>query len=254
MSAAETIIGSTSTSEDGFGFGRCLVLAAVLLTVMGIGWALWSLPPESAGLGRAVLVELKNSGVNNPVTAVLLNFRGYDTLLEMCVLLLAVLGTWTSGSVSARAGHSPPGLILQASVRFLVPVAVVVAGYLLWAGKDAPGGAFQAGALLSAAGVILLLLGTPVPEALVGWPLRAALAFGILVFLGVAVGVMLTGGRLLEYPRDLAGGLIVLIETAATVSIAVTLTALFAAGKLEGGDLSPGKPWVVEHHDGEKRS
>ncbi len=31
------------------------------------------------------------SGVEHPVTAVLLNFRGYDTLLEIAVLLLALL-------------------------------------------------------------------------------------------------------------------------------------------------------------------
>jgi multisubunit Na+/H+ antiporter MnhB subunit len=195
------------------------------------------------------LIELKNSGVNNPVTAVLLNFRGYDTLLEMCVLLLAVLGTWTSGSVSARTGHSLPGQVLKAFTRLLVPVAVVVAVYLLWAGKNAPGGAFQAGAVLGAAGVILLLLGMPVPDALVGWPLRAALALGILVFLGVAVGVMLAGGRLLEYPRDLAGGLIVLIETAATISIAVTLTTLFVGGRFEKEDASHAEPLAAEPHD-----
>jgi multisubunit Na+/H+ antiporter MnhB subunit len=254
MSAEDTIARSTSTRENGFGIGRCLLLAAVLATVMGIGWALWSLPPQSAGLGRAVLVELKSSGVNNSVTAVLLNFRGYDTLLEMCVLLLAVLGTWTLGSVSARTRRSPPGPILKASASFLVPVTLTVAGYLLWAGKDAPGGAFQAGAVLSAAGVILLLLDTPVPDALVGWPLRAALVIGILVFLGVAVGAMLAGGRLLEYPRDLAGDLIVLIEAAATVSIAVTLTTLFAGGRLEGGDVSHGEPSSVEPHDGEALS
>jgi multisubunit Na+/H+ antiporter MnhB subunit len=34
---------------------------------------------------------MPESGVDHPVTAVLLNFRSYDTLLEIAVLLLAVV-------------------------------------------------------------------------------------------------------------------------------------------------------------------
>jgi multisubunit Na+/H+ antiporter MnhB subunit len=35
---------------------------------------------------------LDEAGVGQPVTAVLLNLRGYDTLLELVVMLLAALG------------------------------------------------------------------------------------------------------------------------------------------------------------------
>ena len=48
---------------------------------------------------------METSGVRNPVTAVLLNFRGYDTLLEMGVLLVALLGVWSLGT-AARTEES----------------------------------------------------------------------------------------------------------------------------------------------------
>ena len=46
-------------------------------------------------LPEAVAAHMAESGVEHPVTAVLLNFRGYDTLLEVAVLLLALLGVLT---------------------------------------------------------------------------------------------------------------------------------------------------------------
>jgi hypothetical protein len=53
-----------------------------------------TLSPSIGTANKAVAVESKlhQSGVKNPVTAVLLNFRDYDTLLELTVLLLALLG------------------------------------------------------------------------------------------------------------------------------------------------------------------
>ena len=53
--------------------------APALLLVLagaGLGLAVLSLLPEPAGLQAQVAAELGRSGVSNPVTAVLLNFRG----------------------------------------------------------------------------------------------------------------------------------------------------------------------------------
>ena len=68
---------------------RACFAVLVLLFAGAIGWAILSLPTEWNGLGDRVADRLDESGVRNPVTAVLLNFRGYDTLLEIGVLLLA---------------------------------------------------------------------------------------------------------------------------------------------------------------------
>jgi multisubunit Na+/H+ antiporter MnhB subunit len=206
-----------------------LRLAAGLLAMAVaalVGWAVWAMP-SSAGLREAVLASMDRSGVTHPVTAVLLNFRGYDTLLEVAVLLIALVGTWSLRLGPAAREHDPPGLVLLEMVRLLVPLLVVLAGYLLWLGAHAPGGAFQAGALLAGAGVMLALtevrpLGTVTPTAL-----RLLASLSVAVFLAVALLVMGDGRRLLEYPTRWAGLLILLIESAATVAIGVTLAYLF---------------------------
>lgn len=193
-------------------------------------WATLSLPSGSPGLVDVVHAELGHSGVTNPVTAVLLNFRSYDTLLEVGVLLLAVFGVW--GLPRERLRNSPLGApaagpVLCTFVRFTAPLLIVVGGYLLWIGAYAPGGAFQGGAVLAAVGVLVRLSGVaPLPR-FSRWYMRMALLLGFAVFLAVAGGVMAGGRRLLEYPRLWAGSVILLIETALTVSIACILTFLF---------------------------
>jgi multisubunit Na+/H+ antiporter MnhB subunit len=179
-----------------------------------------------------VHAQLEHSGVQSPVTAVLLNFRGYDTMLEIGVLLLAVLAC-----LALRRGHppgpvlmiAPAGPVLAALTHLLVPLMVLVAGYLLWAGEHAPGGAFQAGAVLGAAGVLLLLGEKIRPAEVPEWLLRVVLAVGFLLFLLIAAFLLLWRGQLLEFPSAWAGGLIVLLETVLTISIGATLVALFAA-------------------------
>lgn len=191
-----------------------------------LGYGIWTLLPEHAGLGQAVAENLDRSGVRNPVTAVLLNFRGYDTLLEVMVLLLALLGAW-SLRISTPPREAVAGQVLDTFSRFLTPLLILVAAYLLWVGAQAPGGAFQAGAVLAAAGVLLLLAGRRLPVALAGLPLRLVLVVGPATFLLLAVAMLLVEGNLLQFPPAWAGSLILLIETTATISIAATLIALF---------------------------
>jgi multisubunit Na+/H+ antiporter MnhB subunit len=206
---------------------RWLLLPLMLALAAGLGYTVLALPDQAYGLQNAVAGQLKNSGVSNPVTAVLLNFRGYDTLLEMVVLLLALLGVWSLGASPAARAEPAPGSVLKTLTRFLVPVLVLVAAYLLWAGAHAPGGAFQAGAVLGAAGVLWILTYGQLQHGFAPRLLRAALVAGVVTFLAVAVLMLQAGRQLLEYPPAQAGSLILLIEAVATVSIAVTLATLF---------------------------
>ncbi len=219
--------------SDGYGappWLRWLLACTLLAVFLGLSAVLWSLPPQAPGLSEAVALNLKDSGVTNPVTAVLLNFRGYDTFLELAVLLLALTGVWSLAPAPV-AREVEPGAVLAFLPRALAPFMILIAGYLLWVGAHAPGGAFQAGAVLAAAGVLLLLTGWRLPVALQGWPLRLGLVLGLSTFIAVGAGVMVGGGHLLEYPQALAGGLILIIEAASTLSIGLTLAGLFLGGR-----------------------
>jgi uncharacterized MnhB-related membrane protein len=69
------------------------VVAALLAAAITVALAaaVLALPAPPPGLGDTVRAALPAAGVEQPVTAVLLNFRGYDTWLELGVLLLAVV-------------------------------------------------------------------------------------------------------------------------------------------------------------------
>lgn len=207
-----------------------LVSLLVALLGAGVGWALLhglenGDPVRLAGQVRS---SLESSGVSNPVTAVLLNFRAYDTLLELAVLLAALLGVLALGP--ARAPYRHAGPVLGGLVAWLVPLLILVGGYQLWVGARSPGGAFQAGALLAAAGVVLHLAGRERAGLPSGKLLRAVAVGGTGVFTVVGLVTLWREGAFLAYPDGWAGSLILLIETFATLAIAVTLVLVYLGG------------------------
>jgi multisubunit Na+/H+ antiporter MnhB subunit len=235
-----------SSSLRGPGLALLSVAVAIIL-----GWTVLSLPIQEIGLSEQVRGKLAQSGVTNPVTAVLLNFRGYDTLLEIGVLLLAVCGVWSLGTAEAAHSAQRPRTtspVLQVFIQFFAPVMIMVGGYLLWIGASAPGGAFQGGAVIAALAVILLLSRKPLTLEQRSWWLRTTLVLGFIVFLAVALGVIGVGNRFLEYPTTWASSLILVIETALTVSIAVILAALFASS-LVASSSAEGTSSVQEQHE-----
>lgn len=207
---------------------------ALLAVAAGVSLALMT-APVAPGLGDAIHEALPRAAAENPVTAVLLDFRGYDTLLEMAVLTAALAGVWSLGRAH-RTLPTNPSPVLLGLTRLIAPLFPMICGYLLWVGADGPGGAFQAGAVLATAAVLYVLSerrrGPRLPEQ----PMRAGAVAGLGVFLAVALGVMAGGGRFLEYPAHLGGGLLLLIETAATVAIALILAGLFIGGRPGGAD------------------
>lgn len=199
-----------------------------------------ALPAQRADLPGLVSNNIADSGVEHPVTAVLLNFRAWDTFLELLVLLLALLGfkqlfsdaPGNDSESSSVARQPAPWPLLKAWARILAPLLVITGGYLLWRGASDPGGAFQAGALLAAALVILRLSRLLPPLRWSWWPLRLSILIGAFVFLATAVGSAWLGDGWMTYPPAWSSTLIILIEVAATISIAATL-ALLVAGDRE---------------------
>ena len=110
---------------------RAVVLLLVLAVAAVLGWTVFSLPRDSSGLTGPALAQLPNSGVTNPVTAAVLNYRGYDTLMEVAVLLLAVLGVWSVATAENQPAAQPASPVLLSFLRLALPVMLLVVGYLL---------------------------------------------------------------------------------------------------------------------------
>lgn len=201
-------------------------VSVALAVVMGyVSLSLLANPPQQLA-ERLTFHHLPESGVTNPVTAVLLNYRAYDTLLELAVVLAATISVFIAGpQLQLRRLREP---LSQRLLAYLLPVIAVSACYLLWVGAKAPGGAFQAGSLLAGGIVLFMLIGLKYPLSITA--LRCCLGAGVVAFLLVGLVPMLAGEAFFTLAPAWAGGLILAVESAATVSIAAALAGVFLGG------------------------
>ncbi|MGY4487114.1 multisubunit Na+/H+ antiporter MnhC subunit/uncharacterized MnhB-related membrane protein [Bradyrhizobium sp. LM3.2] len=86
------------------------LIAAILSASIAaaLAFAILILPDYAPTLAPAVVANAGATGMANPVTNVLMAFRGLDTMLEKVVLLLAVVGVWSLASDRAWGGRPGP--------------------------------------------------------------------------------------------------------------------------------------------------
>ncbi len=102
-------------------------------------------------------------GAANIVTAIIVTYRGLDTLGEVTVLFLtaAIIGLVLSkgNTPGASLQHKLPvsGEILTTGSRLLVPLILLLGAYVFINGHLTPGGGFQGGAIIASAALLLLL-------------------------------------------------------------------------------------------------
>lgn len=206
------------------------VLAGILVApvVLILAHAVASAPAELDAMRPAIEASMTGTGVEHDVTAVLMSFRAYDTLLELSVLFLAVIGAWALHLRPARRRLPPMGVVLAAAARALVPTAVLIAGYLLWRGTQAPGGAFQAGAVLAGAAVLIHLAARSEWPGVLEPVVAPGLSLGLFLFGTVGLVATIVGKPFLFYRGTWAEILIPTVEIAAMVSIALALVGIFS--------------------------
>lgn len=224
-------------------FAKAALVIVTTLIFTGLVSAVLALPPVATGLANEAIAALGATGVKNPVTATLLNFRCYDTLMEVAVLLLAVT---TIRALREEKMPKPEASdpVLGFLTRILVPVMILIAGYLLMVGTDAPGGAFQAGAILAAAGVLIVLTDVGDPLGSDGPPIRLCLAIGLAGFLAIGLAGLFVYGAFLAYPQRVAIGTVLLLEIGTSLSVAAALLNMFIAirGSRNEADTRPSSP------------
>jgi multisubunit Na+/H+ antiporter MnhB subunit len=213
-------------------------IAASLAVVGMLVMAVLARPARLEHLPARVAMALPEAGANHPVTAVLLDFRGYDTLLEVAVLLVAVVAALAlreaQPDTADRMGYANP--LLRGVMAWLFPAMLLVAAYLLWVGNHGPGGAFHAGAVLAAAGVSLRLAGVRLAWLDHPTRLRLGLAAGLIAFLIVGITTLFMGHGFLDYPKEIASSLFFVIETAVALSTGLALLSLFRLAPPQSGE------------------
>lgn len=152
--------------------------------------------------------------VPNIVTAVLADYRGYDTLFETVVVFTAgiaifsILGVGVMKEKKANIAAparisvvSPRDLIVRTSCRILVPIIQIFALYVLAHGHHSPGGGFQGGVIL-AASIILLELSSDLKDQTAGFTNQIAVfqgILGIMIYGGWGALCVIFGGHFLDY-------------------------------------------------------
>lgn len=223
--------------------------AAALIIVVILGSTLiygslefppWGDPNSPASLHvspRYIEKTMEDTSVPNIVTAVLADYRGYDTMFETIVIFTAgiasifLLRTYRRSDTETRiyrhiptgitlriekGGKYPPesleferidsvwvphDLIVKTTCRMIVPFIQIFALYVIAHGHHSPGGGFQGGVILGAA-MILYAVAFNLRSAIRRLGERwAAILSALGVFLYAATGVlcMLLGSNYLDY-------------------------------------------------------
>jgi multicomponent K+:H+ antiporter subunit A len=100
------------------------------------------------------------------VNVILVDFRGYDTMVEILVLAVAGLvaqallaGFVAPGPASAPDAESARPLMLRMLARLMLPFALAVSAYLFLRGHNQPGGGFVAGLVTAIALLVQYMAG-----------------------------------------------------------------------------------------------
>jgi multisubunit Na+/H+ antiporter MnhB subunit len=149
--------------------------------------------------------------------------------------VLATAGVWSLapdrfwGGAPAPLGRARPQGALLFLDQALVPLGVLVGIHIFWVGADEPGGAFQAGAILAAMWMIVMISRLTEPPRVSALWLRLALVAGPAVFLAAGLAGLGMAGSFFAYPAGFAKPMILFIEAFMLLTIAVTLPMLVAA-------------------------
>lgn len=101
----------------------------------------------------------QDTGASNVVTAIVVEYRGFDTLGEVTVLFTAATGlALLIGEMKRRnLPKEEPNFIVKIASGAVLPFIVIVGTYIFIHGHLTPGGGFPGGAVI-AAGFLLMLL------------------------------------------------------------------------------------------------
>ncbi|MEM8953525.1 MAG: hydrogen gas-evolving membrane-bound hydrogenase subunit E [Verrucomicrobiota bacterium] len=155
--------------------------------------------PANAGEVATHFVEktYEETHVPNMVTAVLADYRGYDTMFETVVIFtggVAIIAILQGLGLRRKKGMvpTPPraegdhhDIIIGTTCRILIPVIQLFALYVVAHGHYSPGGGFQGGVILGAS-FILWAIARDLDAGLARMPERRFLVLGV-------VGILIYG-------------------------------------------------------------
>lgn len=141
---------------------RVLILITLLLLAWLIFRPLAHIPQtdELSPLAKQYVTNGPDElGAANIVTAVVVTYRGLDTLGEVTVLFIATaaIGFLMRRRVTTTHPRRDASELLKNGASFLLPIIILFGVYIFAHGHLTPGGGFQGGVVI-ASGILLLML------------------------------------------------------------------------------------------------
>ncbi len=215
-----------------------VVLTGALLLYATRDFPTWGDPDSPASTHVAAYhleKAYEQTSVPNVVTAVLADYRGFDTMFETGVIFCAGLGCFvllrrfrrrdedsyyrhvsTGITLHIKKGRIPDAsseferidtlwtpydLIVKNVCRILAPFVQLFALYVIAHGHHSPGGGFQGGVILGAS-VILIAISHDMRTAVARISERTIsilMALGVLIYSGIGALCMVLGGNFPDY-------------------------------------------------------
>lgn len=192
-----------------------VVITGILLVIAADDFPDWGDPqsPASTHLSPHYITEAVNeTKVPNIVTAVLADYRGFDTMFETAVIFtagIAVIFVLRSTARKRKAGAPEErasevvrqDIIVQNVARIVFPFIQLFALYVVMHGHHSPGGGFQGGVMLGAS-FILLAISYNLGKIFSRMSERTSILqgnIGVLVYAGIGVFSLLVGANFLDY-------------------------------------------------------
>lgn len=222
-------------------------------------------PANGSPVSRHYIQEVESeTHVPNLVTAILADYRGYDTMFETVVIfvagiaILAILRAVKDDDLEIPPSHraDPPhegtDLITVMTAKLATPVIQLFALYVVAHGHHSPGGGFQGGVMLGAS-FILLALTCGLPSTLKRLPEKRGIllaGLGIFIYSGTGLVCLLLGVNFLDYhilsqilpstdPIMARSHAMLIVETGVAFTVTSIMFMIYAnlatGGKMKGG-------------------
>jgi multicomponent Na+:H+ antiporter subunit B len=188
-----------------------VALVALLLSLVSVDLPKWGdkTAPASLHVSPYYLENsLEQTHTPNVVTSVLGDYRGFDTMLETSVILIAGIAIMTvlrrekvrPGVLRVKVGLQG-SLIVKTSAVLLIPIMQLYGLYVLMHGHYSPGGGFQGGVILAASLVVhSLAFGLQATREFLSERLALTLAFtGVGIYSGIGLFCYLYGKNFIDY-------------------------------------------------------
>jgi multicomponent Na+:H+ antiporter subunit B len=186
-----------------------------------------------SGVVEFEVSENLESGPANIVTAIVADYRSFDTLGEITVLFVSSLG------VALLLGHKKkermqldykPNFMLKVGSRALFPIILVTGIYIAIHGHLTPGGGFPGGAMIASSILLLYLADDRFKAKISGFKVLESFAGITYVLIGIA-GLVISGFFLENF---LPNGTIGTLFSSGIIPIVYVLIGLKVGSEITG--------------------